>query len=151
MKKFFLFLIVIVQLILSGCVTDKIFSKKKNDNSLQPQQKIYGEVNNSVIFVTGKGIIENSDDNSAKSYLLAERAAIIDGYRLLSEKIAGLMLDAYSSSEDFNVSKDQIMVRARSYVRGADVVNIRHLKNGVVEADMKISLKNDFVKIEKQK
>ena len=145
MRNFMFVILLMVQLIFTSCVTDNIFSKK-NKNALKPEQKIYGEINNNtVIFVTGKGIVENTDDNSAKSYILAERAAIIDGYRLLSEKIAGIMLDAYSAGEDFNISKDQIMVRARSYVRGADVVNIRHLKNGVVEADMKIRLSQNLI------
>ena len=145
MRNFIFVLLLTIQLVITGCVTDKIFSKK-NPNELKPEQKIYGEINNnSIIFVTGKGIVENPDDNSAKSYILAERAAIIDGYRLLAEKIAGIMLDAYSAGEDFNISKDQIMVRARSYVRGADVVNIRHLKNGVVEADMQIRLSQNLI------
>ena len=138
----FLFFILIVN---SGCITDKLFTKSNNE--LPEEKKIYGQLgqHSKTIIVTGRGY---SEGNSPRSQLLGERAAMLDAYRLLAEKVSGILINEYSSSKDFSLTKDQIRVMAESYVRGAEVLNVKHYDNGIVEVDMKLVLPEDKIKKE---
>jgi hypothetical protein len=145
MKKIVILLLFVIPFCFSSCKTLEIFSKKEEPKS--PVPVVYGNINHgSSIYVTGKGIADK-DSESTEAYLLAERAAIIDGYRLLSEKLAGILLQASSKNENYKLSSDTIMSQTQSYVRGAEIVNIIHNENGIVEVQMKLQLPTDISKI----
>jgi hypothetical protein len=145
MKKIVILLLFVVPFCFSSCKTLEIFSKKEEPKSSVPV--VYGNINyGSYIYVTGKGIADKDSEN-AESRLLAERAAIIDGYRLLSEKLAGILLQASSKNENYKLSSDSIITQTQSYVRGAEIVNIIHNENGIVEVQMKLQLPNNISEI----
>ncbi len=128
-KILFLFFLLII---FTSC---SIYTKKK-------EKGIEGINQTNIIEVTGKGVVPDDLEGSAKGYLMAERAAVIDGYRLLTEKIAGLIVQANSENQNFTVSKDKIYTYAKSFLKGAEVLSIRHLKNNIAEADIRIILPN---------
>ena len=146
MRKIVILLLFVVPFCFSSCMTLGVFSKKENEKASIPV--VYGDIHKgATIFVTGKGIAEKDDIDTTKGCLLAERAAIVDGYRLLSEKLAGILLNSSSKNENYNLSSDTIMAQTQSYVRGAEIVNISHKENGIVEVQMKLQLPSDLSKI----
>jgi hypothetical protein len=90
------------------------------------------------IIVEGKGVEPNNGSPQQKQ-LMANRAAIVDAYRNLSERIAGLVVDSHTRQGEFQVSEDYIMSETNSYLRGAKVVTIVN-QDGVTTATVKILL-----------
>ncbi len=84
----------------------------------------------------GKGIPPENARSKAQAVLLAERAAVMDGYRNLAEKIHGLYLQAYSGMGNYSVSSDIIRAEVETWLRGAEVTDLHYGPDGLVEATM---------------
>lgn len=91
-----------------------------------------------LVSVTGQGL-EPENGTRQQKRLMAERAAVIDGYRKLSERLAGTILNAYSAAGYNNVSHDQITAETNAYLRGAQVGFVSH-KDGIATAVVKLYL-----------
>lgn len=91
-----------------------------------------------VVRVVGKGV-EPSDGTPIEKKLMAERAAVIDGYRQLTERLAGMIIDSRSSVGNNSLSLDQVMIEANAYLRGAQVSTITY-QAGFATADIKLYL-----------
>lgn len=88
------------------------------------------------ITVTGTGL---EPENGTPQYkkLMAERAAIMDGYRKLSERLAGAIIKVYSESGNNSISKDRITSETNAYLRGAQVASVAH-ENGMALAQINL-------------
>jgi len=87
----------------------------------------------SIIFkATGEGVYpENSSMSSAQKKLMARRAATVDAYRKLLEKV--------NEISDFS--------RVSGFIRGAQIIDVRTERDGVVEVDVLMELEKDFYDI----
>jgi hypothetical protein len=142
--KRFIFLLFFTILLFANCGTFNILKTKVNTQGVPI---IKGETESAAyISVVGKGVAPEGEENSARGELLAERAAIIDGYRLLSEKLAGILINSSSSDENFTVSKDKIISQTQTYVRGAQIVDIKHNEKGFVEVVMRLKLNENLLR-----
>ncbi|MFZ5570313.1 MAG: hypothetical protein ACOZF0_07905 [Thermodesulfobacteriota bacterium] len=86
--------------------------------------------------VIGQGI-EPETGSPQQKKLMAERAAVIDGYRKLSERIAGTILNAYTAAGRNNISVDHVITETNAYLRGAQVSFISH-EDGIASARVKV-------------
>jgi len=118
-------------------------------NPQQPVQPYIPEWANRTIQVTGSGAPADWMPPS-QSKLMAERAAKLDAYRLLTEQIMGLSLDAKTTVKDFVTEKDEIFTKTRGMIQGAQVKNVRYLPDGTVEVDMELFLGNMWQLIESE-
>jgi hypothetical protein len=89
-----------------------------------------------LISVRGQGI-EPETGTPQQKKLMAERAAVIDGYRKISERVAGMIINAYSAAGYNNISVDQVTSETNAYLRGAQV-NFVSFKDGVANATVKV-------------
>lgn len=99
-----------------------------------------------VVRVLGKGV-EPSRGTPIEKKLMAERAAVLDGYRQLAERLAGMIIESRSGSKNNALSMDQVMVEASAYLRGAQVSAISY-QAGFATADIRLYLEpreNHFV------
>ncbi|MBF0101688.1 MAG: hypothetical protein HQK77_12350 [Desulfobacterales bacterium] len=90
--------------------------------------------------VVGKGIAPENAISEAQAYLLAERAALSDGYRKLSEEITGIYVKAYMSMGQSTIDYDLIRTETESWLRGTRIINIKHGDNGITEAHMEVNI-----------
>ena len=91
------------------------------------------------ITVTGKGAPPQDENLSeVQRYLLAERAAIVDGYRQLAEKLEGFIVSTLTRAGNYVINKDIVKVEAQAMIRGAEVMEVEHLDNGVALAKIRI-------------
>jgi len=90
--------------------------------------------------VIGKGLEPENALTKGEAKLMAERAAVADGYRQLVEKIKGVYVDAFMEAGFGTVNKDMISTKTQSWLRGVDVVEIRSAEYGITEAHMKLSI-----------
>ena len=90
--------------------------------------------------VVGKGLEPESAISKGEAVLMAERAAVADGYRQLVEKISGVYVDAYSKAGFGTINQELIMTKAQSWLRGVDILELRQGKHGIIEARMQLNI-----------
>ncbi|MEE4362642.1 MAG: hypothetical protein V2J08_01850 [Desulfotignum sp.] len=98
--------------------------------------------------VVGKGLEPENALTRGETALMAERAAVADGYRQLIEKISGVYVDAFMKAGYGTVNQDMITTRAQSWLRGVEVVEIRKAAHNITEAHLQLSIyfaKKDMV------
>ena len=106
----------------------------------------------SIIFkVTGEGVYpDDSSMSSAQKKLMARRAATVDAYRKLLEKVNEIEVNSESRLEDLLIQHDEVTVRVSGFIRGAQIIDVRTERDGVVEVDVMMELGKDFYDIFKQ-
>lgn len=96
-----------------------------------------GEAENKIaISVFGEGFAPESGTGHQKKYL-AERAATIDSYRRLSERLSGILITAYTKSGMKGVTEDQVTSETNSYLRGAQTQLVSY-KNGLAVVNTRV-------------
>jgi hypothetical protein len=94
---------------------------------------------------TGEGIYPNdSSMNPYQKKLMAKRAATIDAYRKLLERINEIQIDSQTKMRDLMVQNDQVTAKVSGFIRGAEVVDVRSDQEGIVEVDVVITLGREF-------
>ncbi len=96
------------------------------------------------IRAAGNGAPSPSAVNQAQARLMAERAAKLDGYRNLLEQAYGVQITSASTVRDFILQSDAIKSRVEAFIKGAKVVDTRHLSDGSVEVEMEMTLGYEF-------
>jgi hypothetical protein len=91
-----------------------------------------------MVSVKGEGLSPENGSAEQKRFM-AERAAVIDGYRKLSERLAGLILNAQAQSGANTLSHDQVVIETNAYLRGAQVGGVTY-HDGYATADVKVYL-----------
>lgn len=131
--------------LLTGCLYVEQRSTRSNvsstggtvefsENDTTSQQRI-------VTFnVVGKGLIPETAINTGQGRLMAERAAINDGYRQLVEKIRGVYVDAYSQTTNGIVDYDVIRTKTQSWLRGVQVIEVKEEGYGIFNAKLELRI-----------
>lgn len=103
---------------------------------------VAGTVNQKVVTfqVTGKGLEPENALSKGEAILMAERAAIADGYRQLVEKVRGVYVDAYMKSGRGTVSQDTVQVRTQSWLRGTEVMEVTQGEYGITAARLRLRI-----------
>jgi hypothetical protein len=79
---------------------------------------------------------------STRGRLMAERAALVDAYRMLSERIMGLRIDSQTYVRDFVAESDQIRTDLDTYIKGIRPSSpYRYLPDGICEVDVEVSVR----------
>lgn len=96
---------------------------------------------NGQITVTGTGAAPaNAGMSAGQKRLMAQRAAVVDGYRQLAESINGVQVDAETLVQNYVVESDIIKTRVSALVRGAKVGTYRYMSDGTVEVTVSLSM-----------
>jgi outer membrane protein FlgP len=95
--------------------------------------------NELVITVTGQGIAPSVTASPAQAYALAKRAAMVDGYRLIAEKVKGVHVEGQDTIKNMMLTQSSTRTSVEALVRGANVTNTT-FKEGLCEVEMEISL-----------
>ncbi len=75
--------------------------------------------------------------------LMAERAALVDAYRNLSERVHGLRIDSQTYVRDFVAESDQIRTDLDAWIKGVRPISpYRYLPDGICEVDVEVSVRH---------
>ncbi|MDY0162039.1 hypothetical protein [Desulfobotulus sp.] len=91
-----------------------------------------------MVRVQGQGLAPEKGSPARRRYY-AERAAVLDGYRRLSERIAGILLDSYTLAGEGEMGQDRILSETRAYLRGAQVMEVAY-SEGMATAEVRVFL-----------
>ena len=96
----------------------------------------------STIVVKGMGLTPLNAKNPAQARMLARRAAIVDGYRLLAELIKGVNVDAETTVENLAVRNDTVRTKVNACIQGAGIISENDNPEGY-EVTMQINMFGD--------
>lgn len=75
--------------------------------------------------------------------LMAERAALVDAYRNLSERVYGLRIDSQTYVRDFVAESDQIRTDLDTWIKGVRPISpFRYFPDGICEVDVEVSVRH---------
>lgn len=93
----------------------------------------------SIITVKGMGLAPKNAINPTQANLLARRAAVVDGYRLLAELIKGVNVDAETTVENLMVSSDVVRTNVSACIKGARIISENKIADGY-EITMQVNM-----------
>lgn len=88
-------------------------------------------------------------NQSPQQKLMAKRAAELDAYRLIAERVLGLEISAESTVRDFVGLSDRIATRLDTFIKGVRFTNVRHFSDGSCEVDAEITIQQVVKEIKK--
>ena len=91
-------------------------------------------------FVIGKGIEPENALSKGEAVIMAERAAVADGYRQLVEKVRGVYVDAFMRAGRGTVDYDTIQIHTQSWLRGTEIMEISQGEYGITQARLRLRI-----------
>lgn len=98
-------------------------------------------IEENTVFTDITVIGEGPRDEEARKLLCAKRAAILDAYRKLAERIIGLKITRTSTMKDFVLSSDVIASNFDGFIKGARLVAVNYYEDGGCEVEMEVTLR----------
>ena len=140
MKRLFMALLGITAtvMVLSGCGSTLLTSSSPTGNVLGTPDGGGGSKKIVTFYVVGKGLEPEGALTRGQAVLMAERAAVADGYRQLVEKLRGVYVDAQLKAGSGTVNYDSIQLYAQSWIRGTEVMELKRADYGITEARMRL-------------
>ncbi len=91
------------------------------------------------VSVVGQGVAPAFTSSPAQAYALAKRAAMVEAYRLIAERVNGVEIEGQDTIKNMMVQRTQIRVNVSAMIRNAQVVETT-FKDGMCEVEMEIVL-----------
>ncbi|MDF1883163.1 LPP20 family lipoprotein [Sulfurimonas sp. SAG-AH-194-C21] len=111
--------------------------KKTNptNNVLHPDTMI-------LVSVVGQGVAPANTISPAQAYALAKRAAMADAYRLLAEKINGVVVDGQDTVKNMVMQRSTVRTQVAAMIKNATLVETT-FKEGLCEVELEVRIKYD--------
>ena len=81
--------------------------------------------------------------------LKAKRAAELDAYRKLMERIYGLNITSTTTVKDFVTESDVVRTHLEGQLKGARITSVVYAEDGVVEVKMEVTLRQVITNVQK--
>jgi len=99
------------------------------------------ETRDTTVDVMGNGALPGSD---GLRKIQAKRAAEVDAYRKLAERLMGVQITSTTTVKDFILKSDVIKARTAQLVKGAKPVSVKYLDDKSCEVEMQIKVADIF-------
>lgn len=143
-------LLMFVSLIFStGCATKKdtkkpVVKKERNHSDylsedIIPNSPILRGRKIMTVSAKGLGVAPVNTISPAQALALAKRAAVVDAYRQLGEKMYGIRIDAKDTIRDMASRSSVVKTRLQAVIKNAEIVDETY-NNGLYEITMELKL-----------
>jgi outer membrane protein FlgP len=111
-----------------------------NLQNTQQNQDMFLPSNSSMrINVIGQGVAPTMTISPAQAYAMAKRAATVEAYRLIAEKVKGVRVEGKDVLRNMMIKSTDVNLYVSAMVRNANVVETK-FENGLCEVEMEITL-----------
>ncbi|MCK5097153.1 MAG: hypothetical protein KAR45_03580 [Desulfobacteraceae bacterium] len=141
MKKIIalVFILFIAGFVLVGCSSSSKIASAPG-KILTPNDVAEDKLKIVTFYVVGKGLEPEDALTKGEAVLMAERAAVADGYRKLVEKLRGVYVDAFMQAGRGTVDHELIRTQTQSWLRGTEVVEITEGRHGITNVRMRLRI-----------
>ena len=87
----------------------------------------------------GMGVAPESTVSPAQALALAKRAAIVDAYRQIGEKMYGIRINAQDTVRDMMLKNSTVKTKVLAVIRNAEIVETVY-KDGLCQVSMELKL-----------
>ena len=87
----------------------------------------------------GMGVAPESTVSPAQALALAKRAAIVDAYRQIGEKMYGIRVNAQDTVQDMMLKNSTVKTKVLAVIRNAEIVETVY-KDGLCQVSMELKL-----------
>ena len=94
------------------------------------------------ITVTAQGVAPANTISPAQAYVMAKRAATVEAYRLIAERVNGVRVDGKDTIKNMVVQRSTIRSQVSALIKNATIVETT-FKNGLCEVEMEVELRYD--------
>ncbi|WP_163532053.1 LPP20 family lipoprotein [Helicobacter suis] len=108
-------------------------------NAIIPNSPILTPTNVIELSAVGMGVAPESTISPSQALALAKRAAIVDGYRQLGEKMYGIRVNATDTVKDMILQNSVIKTKVNALIRNAEITETIY-KDGLCQVSMELKL-----------
>lgn len=106
----------------------------------QQQDPLYLPMNRTIrVNVVGQGVAPTMTVSPAQAYAMAKRAATVEAYRLIAEKVKGVYVEGKDVLRNMMIKSTDVNLYVSAMIRNANVVETK-FENGLCEVEMEVML-----------
>jgi len=94
------------------------------------------------ISATGMGVAPRFAHSPAQSFALAKRAALVDAYSLLAERVGGVKVEGYDTIKNMEVVRSEVRATVSNSIRNAEIIETK-FKDGMCEVQLEVVIRYD--------
>ncbi|UZK04319.1 LPP20 family lipoprotein [Venatoribacter cucullus] len=131
--------------LLAGCASKKDVNQKP-EAYFEPVKQEVDPIAPMTLRVVGYGATEvaSKSKSDAQRRLLAIRAARMDAYRAMAERVYGISVQGSTTVRDMVVQNDRFRSYVETYMHGARVVSTDVMPDGTVETVLEMVIDHGF-------
>ncbi len=103
----------------------------------QSHPQVLSQTSTTRLVVKGQGVAPSFTQSPAQAFALAKRAAMVDAYRLLGEKIQGVKVEGQDLIKNMMVKRSQVRTEVNAMIREATVIETV-FKDGLCEIEVEL-------------
>ncbi|PAF41566.1 LPP20 family lipoprotein [Helicobacter sp. 11S03491-1] len=111
----------------------------KNADPMIPNTPILTPTNVIELSAVGMGVAPESTISPSQALALAKRAAIVDAYRQLGEKMYGIRVNAQDTVRDMVLQNSTVKTKVQALIRNAEITETVY-KDGLCQVSMELKL-----------
>lgn len=91
------------------------------------------------ISVTAQGVAPRNTISPAQAYVMAKRAATVEAYRLIGERMNGVRVEGQDTIKNMVVQRSTVRAQVSAMIKNATIVETTY-KEGICEVEMEIEI-----------
>jgi hypothetical protein len=119
--------------------TNNVLSSTQQNQDYQNLDSHNKEVR---VSATGMGVAPQFAHSPAQSFALAKRAALVDAYRLLAERVGGVRIEGRDTIKNMQVVRSEVRASVTNSIRNAEIVETK-FQDGMCEVQLEVVIRYD--------
>lgn len=117
----------------------EIAKPEPKEPNIIPNSPLLAPENTIELSAVGMGVAPENTISPSQALALAKRAAIIDAYRQIGEKMYGIKINAQDTVKDMVMTNSVVKARVEALIKNADIVETIY-KDGLCQVTMELKL-----------
>lgn len=111
----------------------------RGDNTTIPNSPMLTPENEIVLSAVGIGVSPENSISPSQAFAMAKRAAIVDAYRQIGEKMYGIRVNAQDTVRDMMLQSSTVKTKVQALIRNAEILETVY-KDGLCQVNMELKL-----------